>query len=112
MPRDLCELVSQGYLRKYSLVCPAQYNSVDRAGLLADDCPLFVSSYRLLAGDKLVAEIPDGTVILREFEGNHPESVVGEQSYSAGYHVILKDHNDLRADFISSSELPTTRSNN
>jgi hypothetical protein len=100
MPTDLYEMVVGHYLDKSDCICPARYNSVRKAGFLRDDCPLFASSYRLLIAGKKLAEVPDGAVVLQEFAGNHPEAVVGEYSYQAGYHVIVKDGNALGVDFI------------
>ena len=107
MPSDLYELVSERYLDRAELVCPGSMSSALKAGFLADDSPVFISSFRLLVPGSKFAEIPDGTVLVREFEGNHPYTVNGERIYPAGYHVIVKDHNYFTHDFITSSSLPT-----
>jgi hypothetical protein len=104
MPTDFYELVSEGYLDGSDCICPAQYNSVRKAGFLEDDYPILVSSYRLLAPGSKFAEIPEGAVVLQEFAGNHPSAVVGGHNYQAGYHVIVKDGNDLRVDFIDTPQ--------
>jgi hypothetical protein len=103
MPTDLYELFSEQYLDKLHFICPAQYNSAYKAGFFEEGCPLFVSSYRLLTPGKKLEEIPDGSVVVREFEGNHPNSVIGEYSFPAGYYVIIKDSNYFKADFVHSS---------
>jgi hypothetical protein len=108
MPKDLYELVADGWLHRAELICPAHDDAVLKAGFLADNSPVFVSSFRLLVPGSKLAQIPDGTVVVQEFEGNHPGSTSSGYSYAAGYHVIIKDHNDFRYDFISSSAQPAT----
>ncbi|HUT28243.1 MAG TPA: hypothetical protein VMX13_00515 [Sedimentisphaerales bacterium] len=107
MPSDLYGLVSERYLDRAELVCPGSMKSALKAGFLADNSPVFISSFRLLVPRSEFAEIPDGTVLVREFDGNHPYTLNGECIYPAGYHVIIKDHNHFSLDFITSSSQPT-----
>ena len=107
MPSDLYELVSERYLDRAELVCPGSMKSALKAGFLADDSPVFASSFRLLVPGSNFAEIPDGTVLLREFDGNHPYTLNGERVYPAGYHVIIKHRDVFTIDFMTSSAPPT-----
>ena len=101
MPADFHELMPMHYRDRKILLCPSQFAVADRAGFLKENSPVYISSYRLMVPGQRFDELNDGTVIVKEFEGNHPESIVNKKHFSAGYHVIVKDGNDLKIDFVN-----------
>jgi hypothetical protein len=104
MPTDFYELMSMNYKERRILLCPSQFTVADKKGFLEENSPVFISSYRLMVPGKNFYKLNDGTVIVKEFEGNHPESVVNKRHFSAGYHVIVKEGNDLKEDFINTCQ--------
>ena len=103
MPNDFYPLMSRHYGDRKILVCPSRFTVADKAGFLEGNSPTYISSYRLLTPGKAFAEISDGAVVVQEFKGNHPHSVIGEKNYPVGYHVLLKEGGGLRIDFVCST---------
>jgi len=99
MPKDFYELISTQYFGKELLVCPSKRVAAQKAGFLEPDCPIYVSSYILLFPGGKFTDIPDSAVVVKEFEGNHPESVVSGETFPLGYHVITKQGESLRVEF-------------
>ena len=103
MPLDLYELVEKGYIDKSGLICPHQYERLLKGGYLDENCSLFISSYRLLVPKKIIANIPNGTIVVQENKGNHPQSYVNKVKLPKGYHVIIKKNDMLSIDFIENN---------
>jgi hypothetical protein len=106
MPTDLYELAPASN----ALICPGQSRSLVEEILLKEPCGVYVTSYRLLTPGMIFADISDGTVVIQELPGNHPECLVGKQLYPAGYHVLMKDRDHFRVEFIASSSAPRAQS--
>ena len=110
MPADLYEFASASSFHPNALICPAQYSSVAKSHLLKEPCGVYVSSSRLLTPGMRFADISDGTVVIQELPGNHPTSVLGNKTYPAGYHELIKDGTGRRLEFVASSSAPRTQS--
>jgi len=101
IPADFQELMPMDYLNRKILLCPSQFTVADKAGFLEENSPVYISSYQLMVPRQRFDELNNGTVIVKEYEGNHPESVVDKKYFSSGYHVIVKDGNELKIDFVN-----------
>jgi hypothetical protein len=105
IPADFYELMSMNYRERKVLLCPSQFTAADKNDFLKKDAPVYISSYRLMTPEKNFYKLNDSEIIVKEFQGNHPEAVVNKKHFPAGFHVIAKDGNDLKIEFINISQL-------
>lgn len=99
LPIDFYELIVEGKLKKHDLVCPSHYKEISKIGFFQEEFPAYITSYRLLTPNKKFGDISDGTIIMQEIIGNHPEKHVGGKTFSKGYHILIKKDDSLVVQF-------------
>lgn len=105
MPIDLQELFTMIGLERSRWICPSQLPKLRQMGLVVNEgFSLYISSYRLMVPLQDFNTLPDGTVIVREIEGDHPAMMTHGRYYPAGCHAIIKDGDNMKVVFLKTEE--------